>query len=168
MVAHHGFELGSGVGLVFQPELGLGGASLLWGAIVAGEVLLNQVDGRSGGRFRSAAAGLALAGVLVHYMLWPWELRRGLPRLQAAEGLRSEQLRTYDAILLGWGAAAAMAVLFDGEPGQRRWAVAGLAATPLLIGSARHHFRWVSRKAVETPAWWNRALQRAATEGLSW
>jgi hypothetical protein len=30
-IAHHGFELGAGVGLVFQPDLGLAGAGALWG-----------------------------------------------------------------------------------------------------------------------------------------
>ena len=29
--AHHGFELSNGIGLVWQPELGLGGASAMWG-----------------------------------------------------------------------------------------------------------------------------------------
>jgi hypothetical protein len=28
---HHGFELSNGVGLVMQPELGLGPATALWG-----------------------------------------------------------------------------------------------------------------------------------------
>src|ERR1700686_2045738 len=30
--AHHGFELSSGVGLVLQPEMGLGPACALWGS----------------------------------------------------------------------------------------------------------------------------------------
>lgn len=159
MLAHHGFELAGGVGLVFQPELGLRGSIAFWVATAAADVLLATTDRPGYGRWRAAVAGLALAGVAVHYVVWPWELRLGLPRLTAAEGLRSEQLPMYDTILLGWAAAALTALVTDSGPGERRWAAAGFAAMPLLVGSARHHFRWIGEQARESPAWWNRAVQ---------
>lgn len=159
MVAHHGFELAHGVGLVFQPELGLGGAAALWFAVVGGEMALASRRWRGGGRLRATAAGMSLAGVLVHYVLWPWEVRGGIPRLVAAEGLPANRLGWYDAILLGWAGTAALALVADSATGERRWVVLGVLAAPVLVRSARYHFTWVREAAVRAPAWWNRALQ---------
>lgn len=159
LVAHHGFELGAGVGLVFQPELGLPGSALLWAALVGADLAVTAPRSSGADRVRAAAAGLALAGVAVHYVVWPWELRRGLPRLQEAEGLGAAQLPYYDAVLLGWAAASAASLVVDVAPARRRWALVGLAALAPLVGSARHHFRWVREEAVRAPAWWNRAVQ---------
>ncbi len=39
-IAHHGFELLAGVGLVFQPYLGLGGAAALWAIGLPGWMLM--------------------------------------------------------------------------------------------------------------------------------
>jgi len=156
MVAHHGFELGNGVGLVFQPELGLGGAIALWSAAVGVDVGLASRRSRGGGRLRAAGAGISLAGVLVHYIVWPWELRNGIPHLQSAEGLPADRLGWYDAILLGWAGASALALAADSDPGERRWALLGVLAAPVLVKSARHHFAWVRDAAVTSPAWWNR------------
>lgn len=159
MVAHHGFELAAGVGLVFQPELGLAGAAALWAAVVAGDVALLAPRRSPRGRLRAAAAGLSLAGVVVHYVVWPWELRRGVPRLLAAEGFSRRQLPFYDVVLLAWAAAAAGSLLVDVRGRRRRWALVGVLAVPPLVGSARHHFAWVGERAREAPAWWNRAVR---------
>ena len=166
MLAHHGLELGAGVGLVFQPELGLPGALGLWTAVVAGDLGLLAPRRSPLGRARALAAGVSLAGVLVHYLLWPWELRRGLPRLTAAEGVRGRQLAVYDAILLGWAASAAGSLLVDVPGSRRRWALVGAAvALAPLVASARHHFTWVTAEAAEHPAWWNRALRGRSPAG---
>jgi len=162
MVAHHGFELGNGVGLVFQPELGLGGAIALWSAAVGVDVGLASRRSGGGGRLRAAGAGISLAGVLVHYVVWPWKLRNGIPHLQSAEGLPADRLGWYDAILLGWAGASALALAVDSDPGERRWALLGVLAAPVLVKSARHHFAWVRDAAVTSPAWWNRGVRPEA------
>lgn len=159
MVAHHAVELGAGVGLVLQPELGLPGAGALWAGVVAGDLLLLAPDGSRAHRARAAAAGVALAGVATHYLLWPWEVRRGVPRLRGAEGLSRRQLPWYEAVLLEWAVAAVGSLVADVDPGHRRWALVGVAAAGPLALSARHHFRWVTEQARLRPRWWNRAVQ---------
>ena len=90
--------------------------------------------------------------------MWPVVVRRGLPLLVEAEGLRPESLPAYNALLYGWAGAAVAAVLLETPSGDRRWAVAGLLAAVPLRASARHHFHWIREQAETRPAWWNRAL----------
>ncbi len=165
MIAHHGFELGCGAGLAFQPELGLPGAAALWLAVAAGDVAVASSTHRWSSRIRALAAGLGFAGAAVHYVVWPWRLRRGIPRLLQAEGLRPSQLPVSDVILLGWAAAAAGSLLADVERGSRRWAAPGLAVVPALMALAHHHVRWVGEQARDAPRWWNRTQWSASTSG---
>ncbi len=157
--AHHGFELGNGVGLVWQPELGLVPAGLFW---TLGLGAWSWVAARGSRRWDgvlAALAGAGLAGVVVHFTLWPWRLSRwGVPLLTGAEGLPASRLGAYNAILGGW-ALASVASLAELTPSRRRWALLGLAGLPLLRRSARHHFAWASARAVDQPAWWNRGLR---------
>jgi hypothetical protein len=156
---HHAFELGAGVGLVFQPQLGLSGAVALWGTLLPAWFAV-AVRGAWPGWERplALAAGLSLGGVAVHYTMWPWETRRGVPLLTQAEGLRPGHLPAYNAILYGWAAAAALALLRETPRGSRRWAFPGMLATIPLRRSARHHFVWIREQAGHDPAWWNRAF----------
>ena len=176
---HHGFELAAGVGLVFQPYLGLGGALAAWGVALpswAGLVLLarrraarpaagddDDTVGRAADAALAVLAGVAIAGVLVHFRLWPFERRPagrllGVPVLVEAEGLSRGQLPAYNAVLYAWGLSAAVALAAGTPRGSRRWALPGLFSAVPLAASARHHFAWARRQAVEHPAWWNRAL----------
>jgi hypothetical protein len=158
--AHHGFELSSGVGLVLQPELGLGPAAALWGVqIPVWIALAARVDRRWDGVL-AAGSGMALAGAFVHFLLWPWRCNRwGLPVLTEAEGLRSESLPVYNALLYAWGAASVLSIAAEVAPGRRRWALVGVAALPLLRRSARHHFSWITEVAATEPRWWNRGVR---------
>jgi hypothetical protein len=140
--AHHGFELGAGVGLVFQPYLGLGGAAALWALVLPGLAVL--------------------AGALVHFTLWPWRRRGPLLWLTAAEGLRDRELGPYNLILDWWALASGLALAFEARGPARRWGAAGLAAALPLRASARHHFVWLRQQARERPEWWNRAAVGAA------
>jgi hypothetical protein len=180
--AHHGFELGAGVGLVFQPYLGLGGALAAWGAALpawaAGAVVAGRRARRRGtadDAFLRAAdavlaflAGVSVAGALLHFRLWPVELRPAgrwyaVPVLVQAEGLKPRQLPVYNAVLYAWsiGSLAAVAV---GTPGRRRWwALPGLLAAQPLTRSARHHFEWLGLQAAVNPRWWNRAVGPAGS-----
>jgi hypothetical protein len=155
--AHHGFELVSGVGLVLQPELGLGPAGALWGTQLPLWAVLAARGDRRWDRLLAAWSGAAAAGVVVHFLLWPWRRSRlGLPVLTEAENLSTGSLPAYNTILYLWGAASVLSILREVPAGTRRWALVGLATLPLLRASARHHFSWLAQVAVTDPRWWNR------------
>jgi hypothetical protein len=153
--AHHGFELASGVGLVFQPQLGLAGALSYWAAVLPG---LATASTRGSSRWDAPLAfanGAGLAGAAVHFTLWPWTVRAGVPVLTEAEGLSSRQLPAYNAVLWAWALASLAALITETPRRARRWFLLGmLSGVPLRI-SARHHFSW----ARVNPAWWNRGLR---------
>ncbi len=159
--AHHAFELSRGVGLVFQPELGLVGASALWGCVFPGAVLLSARGSPRWDRVLAFSVGGNLAAALLHFTLWPWEMRRGIPTLIDAEGLSSNDLSTYNTILRLWSLVGLTAIVFEVPPHLRRTAVAGFAITFPFRKHARYHFNWVAEQARQNPAWWNRALQEA-------
>ena len=157
--AHHGYELAAGVGLVFQPFLGLPGSLALWGATLPA---LGYGAARGGRRWEPAlanAVGAGLAGAVVHFTIWPWRLRRGIPMLTDAEGLSPAQLPAYNAILWTWAVASALALLRETRRGNRRWFVLGLLNVVPLRMSAQHHFAWAREQARTSPSWWNRGLQ---------
>ena len=158
--AHHGFELASGVGLVWQPELGLAKAAARWSVVLASWAALAARGDRRVDALLAALVGASLAGVLVHFILWPW--RRGpagLPILTEAEGLSARQLPAYNAILWGWALSSAGSLALEVPPASRRWAFVGVASLPAFVVSARHHFRWVKDQAESNPAWWNRGVR---------
>jgi hypothetical protein len=157
--AHHGFELANGVGLVFQPELGLVPASALWFAQLTGWAAVAARADRWAGPLLALFDGASLAGVSVHFLLWPWRVSRsGLPLLTKAEGLAPRLLPAYNAILWGWAFASAGSLAFEVPRGSRRYALVGAASLPALAVSARHHFAWVKEQAATRPAWWNRGV----------
>jgi hypothetical protein len=154
---HHGFELSNGIGLVLQPELGLGASSALWGTQIPIWITLAARGDSRWNRLLGVWSGAALGGVIVHFLLWPWRRNRlGLPVLIEAEGLSASSLPAYNAILYVWGAAAVLSIVREIPAGDRRWALVGLAMLPLLHRSARHHFSWLTSQATTNPAWWNR------------
>jgi hypothetical protein len=160
--AHHGFELTSGVGLVMQPELGLVGASAVWGVQIPLWITLAAKGSRRWDRLLAVFSGAALAGVVVHFILWPWRRNKlGLPVLSEAEGLSPSLLPAYSALLHVWGAASVSSIVLDVRPGHRRWSLVGLATLPLLRKSAKHHFEWIAQEAQKNPAWWNRGVAGA-------
>jgi hypothetical protein len=156
--AHHGFELSSGVGLVLQPELGLGFAGALWGTGIPAWIRIAAKDGDARWDALLAAwSGASLAGVVVHFSLWPWRYNKlGIPVLTEAEALPSSSLPAYNALLYVWAAASALSIIREVRPGARRWALVGLVTMPLLRRSAQHHFSWLKQEALTNPAWWNR------------
>ncbi len=157
--AHHGFELTSGVGLVMQPELGLVGAGAVWGVQIPLWITLAAKGNRRWDRLLAVFSGAALAGVVVHFILWPWRRNKlGLPVLSEAEGLSPSLLPAYSALLHVWGAACVCSIALDVRPGHRRWSLVGLATLPLLRKSAKHHFEWIAQEAQKNPAWWNRGV----------
>ncbi|HJP65091.1 MAG TPA: hypothetical protein VKA30_02170 [Actinomycetota bacterium] len=160
--AHHAFELAAGVGLVFQPDLGLAGASAFWAVTLPGWFGLAVRPGRAPERLLAFLAGMSAAAGAVHYVLWPVRIRGGLPWLVEAEGLRPQHLPAYNAVLYLWTLSAVTAVAVETPPSERRWAVPGALTAALLSAGVRRHFRWVREQARTHPAWWNRALAEAA------
>ena len=157
---HHSFELSSGIGLVGQPELGLRVTSLIWGLGLPSWATLAARTRPRPEPLLALAGGTALAGSLVHFILWPTRRTRfGLPVLIEAEGLPSASLPAYNAILYTWGGAVALSILLEVPKGARRWALLGLATMPAQFISARHHFAWLNEQAATRPAWWNRAVR---------
>ena len=99
---HHLFELLAGTGLVFQPYLGLRGATTLWSVALPGWFVAARRGSPKWDRPLAFLAGLSVGGAAVHFTLWPFEARGGLPMLVEAEGLRPEQLPAYNAVLYAW------------------------------------------------------------------
>ena len=158
--AHHAFELGAGVGLVFQPELGLPGSVAFWSAVLPFGFVQAARSEEAYERLLAFARGAALSGVAVHFLLWPWRRRLGvLPWLTEAEGLRGRQLPAYNAVLYIWALAAAAALVRETPKRSRRFAALGLASTVVFRQSAQYHFRWATEQAKTNPQWWNRGLQ---------
>jgi len=161
---HHGFELSNGIGLVWQPELGLTGASALWGTQIPVWIALAARGDRRWDKLLAVWSGANVGGAFVHFLLWPSRRNRaGIPVLTEAEGLDASRLPAYNALLYVWGAASALSIVRDIRPRDRRWALVGLAALPLLRRSAQHHFSWLTEQAESNPAWWNRGVRGRET-----
>lgn len=160
-LAHHAFELSAGVGLVFQPYLGLPGSLALWGISLPAWVAVAGAP--EGLRWRdpllAVLAGTSVVGAAVHFVLWPVGRRRGFPVLVEAEGLPDHLMPAYNGILYGWLLSAIASLALGTPRGSRRWALLGLATWLPLRASARHHFRWVREAARRQPAWWNRGVR---------
>jgi len=159
-LAHHSYETRAGVGLVFEPELGRRGAYALWGALFPLMLASAAREGRLNGRLAAINAGIGAAGVAVHFAAWPWSLRRGFPMLDEAEGLTEEQLPAYNAVLWFWGISSVLSLALEADRGSRRLGIAiGLVNFPILLASARHHFRWAREQAALEPERWSPALR---------
>jgi hypothetical protein len=158
--AHHGFELSSGIGLVGQPELGLIGAGGLWATQIPTWIALAARGGKRWDRLLAVWSGAAVGGAVVHFLIWPWRRSAlGIPILTEAEGLGASQLPVYNTLLYAWGAASALSIVLEVPRHDRRWALLGFAALPLLRRSANHHFSWIVEQAATRPAWWNRGVR---------
>ena len=157
--AHHGFETRAGVGLVWEPFVGRRGAIALWGTgLPAWAAMALSGDERFDGPL-ALNNGLALAGGIVHFVLWPWELRGGVPALTEAEGMTAERLPAYNRVLYAWVATAALALALETPRRARPWALLGLAMAEPLRRSALHHFRWAREQARREPERWSPLLR---------
>ncbi len=158
--AHHVFELSSGVGLVGQPELGLVGAGAFWGTQIPTWITVAAKGGQRWDKLVAVWSGAALGGAAVHFLIWPWRRSAlGMPVLAEAEGLSVSSLPAYNTLLYGWAAASALSIALEVPRRERRWALVGIAALPLLRYSAKRHFSWIADQAVTRPAWWNRGVR---------
>jgi hypothetical protein len=144
-----------------QPELGLRGAGALWGTQIPVWVALAARGSRRWDKLLALWSGAALGGVVVHFLLWPWRRDQvGIPILTEAEGIRASRLPAYNTILRVWFVASVLSIMREISPRDRKWALVGFAALPLLRRSAQHHFTWLVREAGRNAAWWNRGVQQ--------
>jgi hypothetical protein len=159
LFAHNAFETRAGVGLVFEPFLGRRGAVALWSAYFPLMLAAAARDDEVSRRLTAFSAGIGVAGVAVHFKAWPWSLHNGVPMLDEAEGLREDQLLAYNSVLWFWLVCSALTLPTANRPGARRFAVAGLLNFPILLASAKHHFRWAREQAELEPDRWSPALR---------
>ena len=150
---------------MLQPELGLAGASAMWSALFAAAIGLSARGSPRWDNALSFGVGMNLGAAAIHFLLWPWTLRKGVPVLTEAEGLKEDDLRAYNVLLNVWALLGLAAVFTEVPSGSRRWAAAGFFATLPLMKHARFHFEWLKGQAQSNPAWWNRALQDEGSRG---
>lgn len=165
--AHNGFERWAGVGVFLEPWIGRRGSNAFWSVVLpVGFVRALVGDERRDGPLLAFNAGVAIAGMGVHFADWPWSLRGGvLPCLDEAEGLTPAQMPYYNAILWTWLAAGIGSVLLETRREHRKYALAGIATAPLLLESARHHFAWAKVQARRDPEHWSPWLLDDAERG---
>ncbi len=161
--AHHTFEVRAGVGLVFEPFIGRRGAVALWATgLPAWAAAAWLGDGEAIEKWLALNNGAGLAGGIVHFVEWPWELRGGIPQLVEAEGMTTELLPAYNRVLQLWVLAGALALALETPRHARRWAFAGLLLGEPLRRSAVHHFRWAHEQAEREPERWSPVLREQA------
>ncbi len=162
--AHHTFEVRAGVGLVFEPFIGRRGAIALWAiGLPAWAIAAWLGEGKAVERWLALNNGAGLGGGIVHYVVWPWELRGGIPQLVEAEGMGPEQLPAYNRVLQLWVLAGALALALETPRHARRWAFAGLLLGEPLRRSAIHHFRWAHQQAERDPERWSPMLREQSS-----
>jgi hypothetical protein len=161
--AHHTFEVRARVGLVFEPFIGRRGAVALWATgLPAWAAAAWLGEGEAIEKWLALNNGAGLAGGIVHFVEWPWELRGGIPQLVEAEGMTPQQLPAYNRVLQLWVLAGALALALETPRHARRWAFAGLLLGEPLRRSAIHHFRWAHEQAEREPERWSPMLREQA------
>ena len=134
--------------MFLEPWIGRRATNVLWSASLPLWLWRALTGRRRDGPMLAFGAGTALAGTLVHYVDWPWSLRFGIvPWLEEAEGFRPSLLPAYNTILLLWFIGGVGSVLAETRRRDLKFAAAGLATAPLLLVSARHHFKWAREQA---------------------
>jgi hypothetical protein len=158
--AHHAFEVRAGVGLVFEPFIGRRGAVAMWSGSLPAWALAGWIgEGEAIEKWLALNNGAGLAGGIVHFAEWPWELHHGIPHLIEAEGMTAEQLDPYNRVLHLWMLAGLLAVALETPRHARRWALLGLLLGEPLRRSAAHHFRWAKEQAERDPEHWSPVLR---------
>jgi hypothetical protein len=146
--AHNGFERWAGVGVFLEPELGRRNTNIVWSVLLPYWFWRALVGTRRDEPLLAFNAGIAAAGVVVHYVDWPWKRRFGFwPWLTEAEGFRPSLLNSYNTILNVWFIGAVGSLLKETHRDNVKYFAAGLSTGPLLLISARRHFEWARRQA---------------------
>lgn len=157
--AHNGFERWAGVGVFLEPWIGRRATNIFWSVTLPVGFARALFGDDRDGPLLAFNAGIAIAGMGVHFADWPWSLRGGvLPWLDQAEGLTPEQMPYYNTLLWAWVISGAGSVLFETRREHLKYVFAGVASAPLLLASARHHFIWAKQQARLDPERWSASL----------
>lgn len=157
--AHNGFERKAGVGVFLEPWIGRRATDVLWSVVLPVGFVRALVGDERDGPLLAFNAGIAIAGMGVHFVDWPWSRRFGfLPWLDEAEGLTPAQMPYYNALLWAWLAGGVGSLALETRRKDLKYALAGIATGPLLLESARHHFAWAKEQARRDPEHWSAAL----------
>jgi hypothetical protein len=157
--AHNGFERWAGVGVVLEPWLGRRSTNVLWSVVLPFGFVRAFTGSEREDPLLAFNAGIAIAGMAVHFVNWPWSLRwRVVPWLDEAEGLTPAQMPYYNAILWTWLLAGAGSALLETRREHAKYVLVGVATGPLLLASARHHFAWARDQARRDPERWSASL----------
>src|SRR4051812_45283341 len=105
---HQSLELALGTGIIGQAQAGFPGAVALSVALDGGWVAAG-LSRRSPERLQAYLAGIAVGVPFIHFTLWPWSVRRGVPVLDEAEGLPASAMGPYNAVLYAWAGAGILA-----------------------------------------------------------
>lgn len=154
--AHQIFELAAGTGVIGQAQVGLPGAIAASVALDGGWMLAARRE-RPPERLLAFLAGVAMGVPLVHFTLWPWTARGGVPRLTEAEGLPDQLLPAYNAVLYAWFLAGLGAALRETPRRHLPFVGLGLLAIAGFRRTAQEHFTWIAAQGKRNPRWWNRA-----------
>jgi hypothetical protein len=164
---HNGFERWAGVGVFLEPWIGRRASNWLWSTLLPVGFVQAIAGNERDGPLLAFNAGIAIAGMGVHFVDWPWSLRwHVLPWLDEAEGLTREQLPYYNTLLWAWLLAGVGSTVLETRRQNLKYVIAGIATAPLLLESARHHFAWAKVQAKRDPDRWSPALldRREATQ----
>ena len=152
---HQLVELCLGSGVIGQHRVGLPAATAVSLMVDAGWVAL-ALDQRPWNRALALGGGTAIAAPVLHYTLFPWRFRFGVPVLEEAEGQQGLALLGYVALLYVWSLSGVAAT--RQLPGSsRRWTFIGMAAAVAFRQLAFSHLTWIRQEARRNPRWWNRA-----------
>lgn len=155
---HQALELALGTGIIGQAQGGFAGALAASTAMDAGWIAAARAE-RPPERLLAFGAGVAIATPILHFRLWPWTVRRGVPVLTEAEGLPESVMPLYNAVLYAWVGAGVWAAVRDTPRRHRPWVVAGMVAVARIRPVAQAHFSWMAEEAQRNPRWWNRSWQ---------
>jgi hypothetical protein len=145
---HNGFERWAGIGVFLEPWIGRRATNVLWSAMLPVWFWRALAGDARDDPMLAFGAGTAIAGVLVHYVDWPWSLRFGvIPWLEEAEGFRPSLVPAYNVILSLWFIGGLGSAMLETRRADLKYVAAGVATTPLLLASARHHFEWAREQA---------------------
>lgn len=153
---HQAVELALGTGVIGQAQVGFPAAVVL-STVFDGGWVAAALRPRPPERLLAFGSGVAVGVPFIHFTLWPWKPRRGVPLLTEAEGLPASAMGLYNAVLYVWAAIGILASLRDTPRHAVRWTLAGFLSVVGFRPVAKAHFAWLAEEAKRNPRWWNRA-----------
>ena len=165
---HQVLELALGTGIIGQAQTGFAGALAASTAMDAGWLYAATLK-EPPERLLAFGAGVAIMTPLLHFTLFPWQVRQAVPVLTEAEGLPASIMPVYNAVLYAWAGAGVLAAARDTPRRHLPFVLAGILAVIAIRPAAKEHFAWMEREALRNPRWWNRSWNRPeSVSGTAW